>query len=63
MVKTQTDLHWNWTAIQQIFTPLQYRVVNNFATDKLLVAVVLGIYINYTSHSQLIGTFNYILWM
>jgi len=32
-------------------------VVNNIATDKLLVAVILGIYINYTSYSQLDGTF------
>jgi len=22
MVKTQTDLHWNWTSIEQIFIPL-----------------------------------------
>jgi len=29
--------------------------VNNSATDKLFVAVILGIYINYTSHTQLIG--------
>jgi len=36
-------------------TQLQYSVVNNFAIDKLFVAVILGIYINYTSHSQLIG--------
>jgi len=22
MVKTQTDLHWNWTSFEQIYTPL-----------------------------------------
>jgi len=27
-------------------------------SDKLLVAAILGIYINYTSHSQLTGTLN-----
>jgi len=29
MVKTQTDLHWNWTSIEQINKPLplhSYRV-------------------------------------
>ena len=50
----ELDLHW--TNLHTLaFTQLQYSVVNNSATDKLFVAVILGIYINYTSHSQLIG--------
>jgi len=54
MVKTQTDLHW--TNLHTLaFTQLQYSVVNNFATDKLFVAVIMGIYISYTFHSQLTG--------
>ena len=60
MMKTQTDLHLEldlrWTNLHTLaFTQLQYSVVNNSATDKLFVAVILGIYINYTSHFQLIG--------
>jgi len=38
-----------------LYTVTEYSIVNNSATDKLFVAVILGIYINYTSHSQLIG--------
>ena len=50
----ELDLHW--TNLHTLaFTQLQYSVVNNSATDKLFFAVILGIYINYTSHSQLIG--------
>jgi len=50
----ELDVHW--TNLHTFaFTQLQYSIVNNSATNKLFVSVILGIYTNCTTHSQPIG--------
>jgi len=34
MVKTQTDLHWNWTSIEVINTPLPLHSYRNRVTRR-----------------------------